>query len=110
MISPHVAQEKAKGIIERGLETQFQDKVRFVEIRITPRAGDDDEEYLDVLVIYEGRPSDLNPRLLNSLYGIIEKDLRAIGIEKIPTISFREKAEDSGWSHMVEAYSPGGEG
>ena len=110
MVSSQDAQEKAKGIIERGLETQFQDKVRFIEIRITLRAGDDDEEYLDVLVIYDGRPSDLNPRLLNSLYGIIEKDLRAIGIEKIPTISFREKAEDSGWSHIVEAYSPGGEG
>ena len=63
-----------------------------------------------MLVIYEGKPSDLNPRLLNSLYRIIEKDLRAIGIEKIPTISFREKAEDCGWSHMVEAYSPGSEG
>ena len=110
MVTSQDAQEKAKGIIERGLKTQFKGKVRFIEIRITPRAGDDDEEYLDVLVIYDGRPSDLNPRLLNSLYGIIEKDLRAIGIEKIPTISYRERTEDSGWSQTVEAASPEGQG
>ena len=52
----------------------------------------------------------MNPRLLNSLYGIIEKDLRAIGIEKIPAISYREKTEDSGWSQTVQASSPGGPG
>ena len=104
------AHEKAKNIIERGLEAQFQGKVRFIEIRITPRPGDDDEEYLDVQVIYDGRPSDLNPRLLNSLYGIIEKDLCAIGIEKIPAISYREKTEDSGWSQTVQASSSGGQG
>ena len=110
MVTSQDAHEKAKNIIERGLEAQFQGKVRFIEIRITPRTGDDDEEYLDVQVIYDGRPSDLNPRLLNSLYGIIEKDLRAIGIEKIPTISYREKTEDSGWSRTAQACSPGGQG
>ena len=110
MVTSQDAHEKAKNIIERGLEAQFQGKVRFTEIRITPRTGDDDEEYLDVQVIYDGRPSDLNPRLLNSLYGIIEKDLRAIGIEKIPTISYREKTEDSGWSLPAQAASPGGQG
>ena len=110
MVTSQDAHEKAKNIIERGLEAQFQGKVRFVEIRVTPRPGDDDEEYLDVQVIYDGRPSDLNPRLLNSLYGIIEKDLHAIGIEKIPTISYREKTEDNSWSQTVEAASPEGQG
>ena len=110
MVTSQDAREKAKDIIERGLESQFQGMVRFTDIRISPGTGDGDEEYLDVLVIYDGRPSDLNPRLLNSLYRAIEKDLCAIGIEKIPTISYREKSEDSGWPHMVEAYSPGGQG
>ena len=110
MVTSQDAHEKAKNIFERGLEAQFQGKVRFIEIRITPRTGDDDEEYLDVQVIYDGRPSELNPRLLNSLYGIIEKDLRAIGIVKIPTISYREKTEDRGWSRTVQTCSPGGQG
>ena len=110
MVTSQDAHEKAKDIIRGGLEAQFQGKISFNEIRITPRSGDGDEEYLDVQVIYNGRRTDLNPRLLNSLYGIIENDLRAIGIEKIPTISYREKTEDSGWAHTAQAPSPGGGG
>lgn len=108
MVTSQDAHEKAKDIIRGGLEAQFQSKVSFNEIRITPRHGDDDEEYLDVQVIYDGRPTDLNPRLLNSLYITIENDLRAIGIEKIPTISYREKTEDSRWSQTAQASPPGG--
>ena len=37
MVTSQDAHEKAKNIIERGLEAQFQGKVRFIEIRITPQ-------------------------------------------------------------------------
>ena len=107
MVTSQDAHEKAKDIIRGGLETQFQGKVSFNEIRITPRSGDGDEEYLDVQVIYDGRRADLKPRLLNSLYATIEHDLRAIGIEKIPAISYREKTEDSGWAQTAQTSSPG---
>ena len=106
MVTPQETHERAKGIIQQGLDTHFQGKVRFHEVRITPRWGADDEEYLDVQVIYVGKPSDLNPGLLNSLYGAIESDLRAVGVEKIPTISYREKTEDSEWSEPVRAILP----
>ncbi len=101
MVTTHEAHEKAKKIIQDALDAQFQGIVRFHEIRITARPGPDDGEYLDVQVIYIGKPSDLNPRLLNSLYATIEDDLTAIGIEKIPSISYREKTEDSEWSEPV---------
>lgn len=110
MVTSQGAQEKAKDIIRSGLEAQFQGKISFNEIRITPRSGDGDEEYLDVQVIYDGRRTDLKPRLLNSLYATIEHDLRAIGIEKIPAISYREKTEDSGQAQTAHASSPGGRG
>ncbi len=106
MVTSQEAHEKAKDIIQGALDVQFQGKVRVHEIRITPRLGDDDEVYLDVQVIYDGEPTDLNPRLLNSLYGTIEDELRAAGVEKIPSISYREKTEDSEWSEMVRASPP----
>ena len=106
MATSQETHDKAKSIIQDGLDTHFQGKVRFHEVRITPRSGADDEEYLDVQVIYVGKPSDLNPGLLNSLYGVIESDLRAIGVEKIPTISYREKTEDSEWSEPAQATVP----
>ena len=103
MVTLQEAHEKAKTIIRNGLDAQFQGKVRFREVRITPRLGASDEEYLDIQVIYAGKPADLNPRLLNSLYGTIEDDLQAIGIEKIPSISYREATEDRELSESVPA-------
>jgi hypothetical protein len=108
MVTLQETHEKAKTIIRDGLDAQFQGKVRFREVRITPRLGAEDEEYLDIQVIYAGKPADLNPRLLNSLYGTIEDDLRAIGIEKIPSISYREETEDRELSEAMQASSLGG--
>ena len=106
MVTPQETHERAKGIIQKELDTHFQGKVRFHEVRITPRSGAENEEYLDIQVIYVGKPSDLDPGLLNSLYGIIEADLRAIRVEKIPSISYREKTEDGEWSALAPAVPP----
>lgn len=89
--------DHAKRIIRDGLNLRFKGAVDFQEVRITPRAGADDQEYLDVQVIYEGSPSDIDPSLLNSLYRSIEDELHAIGINDVPSISYREKSEDSAW-------------
>ena len=95
-------QEQAKDIIRADLDAQFRGKVRFGSIRITPRPGpDDEEEYLDVVVVYDGRREDLQAQVLNSLYERIGDDLRGIGIDKNPSISYRDKTEDSEWSDPV---------
>ena len=94
------AQEQAKDIIRADLDAQFRGKVRFSSIRIIPRPGSD-EEYLDVLVVYDGRREDLQAQVLNSLYERIGDDLRGIGIDKNPSISYRDKTEDSEWSDPV---------
>ena len=108
MVITTEALEKAQDIIRAGLDAQFRGKVRFDSIRITPRPGPDDEEYLDVLVVYDNRDEDLVVQLLNSLYERIGDDLRAIGIDRNPSISYRDKSEDSAWSDLVRA-SPFGQ-
>ena len=108
MVITTEAQEKAKDIIRADLEEQFLGKVRFGSIRITSRPGPDDEEYLDVLVVYDGRREDLQAQVLNSLYERIGDDLRVLGIDKNPSISYRDKTEDSEWSDLVRA-SPFGQ-
>ena len=97
------ALEKAENIIRDGLDAQFLGKVGFDSVRITPRPGPDDEEYLDVLVVYESRDADLAAQLLNSLYERIGDDLRAIGIDRSPSISYRERTEHSRWSDLAQA-------
>ena len=94
--------EKAQNIIKDGLDAQFQGKVSFDSVRITPRPGPDDEEYLDVLVVYDSEDADLAAQLLNSLYEHIGEDLRAIGIDSSPSISYRDRTENSEWSDLVQ--------
>ena len=95
------ALEKAENIIRDGLDAQFLGTVNFDSVRITPRLGPDDEEYLDVLVVYDSRDGDLSAQLLNSLYERIGDDLRALGIDRSPSISYRDKTEDEPWSDLV---------
>ncbi len=94
--------QKAQDIIMKGLDTQFRGKVCFDSVDITPRPGPDDEEYLDVLVIYQSEDGNLAAPLLNSLYENIGVDLRAIGIDSIPSISYRDRTENSEWSNLVQ--------
>ena len=108
MVIATEAQEKARDIIRADLDAQFRGKVRFGSIRITLRLGLDDEEYLDVLVVYDGRREDLQAQVLNSLYERIGDDLRVIGIDSNPSISYRDKTEDSEWSEPVRV-SPFGQ-
>ena len=89
------AREKAQTIIREGLDAHFRGKVSFDSVGITPRSGPDDEDYLDVLVVYSGSDGDLAARLLNSLYERIGDDLRAIGIDASPSISYRNRTESS---------------
>ena len=95
--------EKAQNIIRDGLDAQFLGKVSFDSVRITPRPGPDDEEYLDVLVVYDSRDADLAAQLLNSLYERIGGDLRALGIDRSPSISYRDKTEDGPWADLAQA-------
>ena len=61
-----------------------------------------------MLVVYEGRRGDLQAQVLNSLYERIGDDLRVIGIDSNPSISYRDNTEDSEWSDLVRV-SPFGQ-
>ena len=61
-----------------------------------------------MLVVYDGRREDLQAQVLNSLYERIGDDLRGIGIDKNPSISYRDKTEDSKrWSSKATWMRPG---
>ena len=55
-----------------------------------------------MLVVYESRDADLAAQLLNSLYERIGDDLRALGIDRSPSISYRDRTEDSAWSDLMQ--------
>ena len=98
-------QERARKIIRAGLDAQFKGRVRFADIRSSPMLDQDDEEFLNVSVIYEGDRKGLEPHLCNSLYQGIRDQLVDIGIRTVPSISYVDRADDS--KLAVKAPGPG---
>ena len=85
-------QEKAKEIILAGLRAQAHGSVKFRDIHATVRLNAIDEEFLDVVVIYEGPREELNVHQLNALHGEIEPQLSESGVLQIPSVGYTDQA------------------
>ena len=85
-------QEKAKEIILAGLHAQSHGSVKFCDIHATVRLNAEDEEFLDMVVIYEGPREELNIHQLNALHGGIEPQLIEAGVLEIPSVSYTDRA------------------
>ena len=97
-------QEKAKAIILAGLRAQAHGSVRFCDIHATVRLNAEDEEFLDVVVIYEGPREDLNVHHLNALHGEIRQQLIEAGVLHVPPVGYTDRASyDQMLSEMAAA-------
>ena len=85
-------QEKAKAIILTGLRAQSHGSVIFCDVHVDVRLNALDEEFLDMLVIYEGPREELNIRLLNALDDDMEPQLTAAGVLQIPSVGYTDQA------------------
>lgn len=94
-ISP-TAQSTAEDIIRSYLNEELAGQVRIVKVLSSPRFGQDDEEFLDVSVIYEGRREALNPDVLNAVYHNISPQLLDNGVDHAPSIGYIPMHE---WKH-----------
>ena len=83
----------AEAMISDNLQIHHRNKVAFQSVKAKPELDLDDEEYLNVWVIYDGEPSSLDPRLLNSFYRAIAEPLRNLGIDAKPSISYVHQSE-----------------
>ena len=97
-------QEKAKQIILAGLRAQSHGSVRFCDIHATVRLNAIDEEFLDMVVIYEGSREELNIHQLIALHGEVKPQLMAAGVLQIPSVSYTDQASyDQMLSELAEA-------
>ena len=85
-------QEKAKQIILAGLRAQSHGAVRFCDAHATVRVNAEDDEFLDVVVIYDGPREDKNVRHLIALHSEIEARLHEIGILHVPSVGYTDQA------------------
>ena len=101
-------QEKAKKIIWDGLDSHFRGRVRFAGIRASAMLDQDENDFLNVLVVYEGDRKGLEPRLCNSLYSEIRDRLFDIGFYTIPSISYVDKGDDAKRTATASSKGPSG--
>ncbi len=84
---------QAEATISDNLQIHHRNKVAFQSVTAKPAFDLDDEEYLNVWVIYDGEPNSLDPRLLNSFRRVIVEPLRKLGIHARPSISYIHQSE-----------------
>lgn len=86
--------EKAAEIVREVLEERFKDEdMVFHQILAKQRFDHDDDEYLDIYIVYEGDRKLLDPGWTSGLIGLISPQLTELGIPYPAGKSFIPKHE-----------------
>lgn len=93
MTIPEDQTRQAEAMISDYLQIHHRNKVASQTINAKPALDLDNEEYLNVWVIYDGEPNSLDPRLLNSLHRVVMEPLRNLGIHARSSISYIHQSE-----------------
>lgn len=96
--------EKVAAIVGRELHKRFAGQIVFDPITVIPAVdeyGDGDgEEYLRVMIVFEGDPDALDAGWTSGLIRRIRPKLFNAGIEAFPSLSFVEKSE---WDRLEQS-------
>ena len=85
--------EQAQALILDRLNQHLNFQVPFQQVWARPTLDMDDVPFLEIWAIYDGDPQALEIPLLNSFGPYIMEELRHIGIEAIPDISYVPASE-----------------
>ena len=80
--------EQAKDIVLATLDDHNQQSVPFLEVLTKPSEDFDGVAFVDVMVVYDGEPSDLDAGILNSYDSFLYMALREAGICALPAVSY----------------------
>ena len=72
--------ERVKEIILDGAKSHFPPSVQFRDINVTIMLNAEDEEYIDVELLYTAPEQVLDGHLMNTLFRVIDEPMRASGI------------------------------
>ena len=93
--------EKVAEIVRKTLEERFADDFVFDPILVVPAIDEygegDGEEYLQIMIVFDGDQKLLDPGWTSGLIRLIRPKLIKVGVEEFPSPSFIPKAE---WPRM----------
>lgn len=92
-----VAKEKVEDIVRDTLEERFAGDFIFDPIVVIPEIDEYGDDYLDIIIVFDGDQANLDPSWTSGLIGRIQPHLAAAGIEAFPVPSFVVKSE---WKDM----------
>ena len=72
--------ERVKGIILDGAKLHFPPSVRFEDANVTVRLDADDEEFLDVELLYTAPNPVLDGHLMNTFFRVFDEPIRVAGV------------------------------
>lgn len=96
MAATQATQDKVAGIVRRLLEERFNGKMVFDPILVQPEIDHDDEEYLHIYVVHDGKWEDQEDADRAWKVGLLHLVLQEMPIDEmpaIPNVSFCEKTE-----------------
>ncbi len=100
--------DKVSEIVRTELPKRLPASVRIHMVHAqTLQAGEDD--FVHIVVIYEGDRQQLNPRTLNEFDDEIEPLMMEIGIHPVPPISYVNRNEPGQWSELKSVPPQGGQ-
>lgn len=91
------AKEKVKTIVRNTLEKRFAADFIFDPIDVIPEIDEYGDDYLHIIIVFDGDQANLSPRWTSGLIGRIQPHLIAAGIDAFPVPSFVVKSE---WKFM----------
>ena len=92
-MTSQAVREKVADLVRQDLEECFGDKLVFAPILVFDRVDHDDEDYLHIIVIYDGDRKHLDPDTTIGLVDRITPQLLELGAPWPPSRSFVEKSE-----------------
>ena len=82
--------ENVKRIILDGARAHFPPTVQFQDANVTVLLDADEEEYIDVELLYTAPTTVLDGHLMNTLFRVIDEPMRASGITRRTLVGYTD--------------------
>ena len=107
MVITQPEMEKVKRIILDGARAHFPSTVRFQDANVTVMLDADEEEYIDIELLYIARNPVLDGDLMNTLFRVTDEPLRASGITARTLVGYTEISDPTRpQDHRGSTHSP----
>ena len=85
--------DQAKGIVRETLGIHNRQRVRFLDVLTKADEDFDGVPFLDVVLVYDGEPGDLDIGILNSYDNHLLTALKDAGINAIPCVDYVSQSD-----------------